>query len=242
MAIYNLKRDKLDPRDHMVSAVLAKPTKVLPVAHDLRNKCPEVYDQGQLGSCSANAGCTALNFATKDFGMRFSRLYLYFEERKKEGTITEDSGASMRDICKVATKGVAQEQFMPYIISKFTETPSEVAYKDAATHKAAHYHAVKGLTEIKQIIAFQELPVLIGMDVFDSFESEYTARTGIVTIPKAGEQFLGGHAVLIVGYDDNRQCLIVRNSWGSNWGDRGYFYLPYEFYNKQYAFDAWVLS
>jgi C1A family cysteine protease len=171
-----------------------------------------------------------------------SRLYMYYQERAKEGTVSEDSGAQMRDICKVAVMGVCEENFFPYVIGDFANAPTMDAVANAATHKCTSYHSVRTLAEIKEAIGLHGQPVLMGMEVFASFESEAVAKTGKMPMPKAGEQNLGGHAVLIVGYDDTKQCLIVRNSWGEAWGDKGYFYMPYAYVQAGLAFDFWVLS
>lgn len=243
MGHYNLKRDKIDERDLMFSSVFS-PGAVLPLSVDFRSQCPEVYDQGQLGSCTANAGCTALALALKNKDLKLSRLFMYYEERKKEGTINEDAGAAMRDICKVAAKGICREQFMPYDIRKFAIAPTAEAYADSASYKATAYHSVRGVNQIKQALAIRNCPVLIGIQVFEQFESPEMARTGRMQMPQPGEVSLGGHAVLIVGYVDEGKSgyFIVRNSWGLSWGDHGYFYMPYEFVTKGYAFDSWMLS
>lgn len=237
--VYKLRRQKEDERD-FVYAAKAVGAVSLPTSADLRNDCPTVFDQGQLGSCSANAGCANLVMLLKA-PVTLSRLYMYYKERELEGTINEDAGAQMRDICKVAAKGVCEDKYMPYDITKFAQAPSAEAVANA-TFKAGSYHSVKGLQEIKRVLAVDKHPVLMGMEVFESFESEAVAKTGVMPMPKAGEQNLGGHAVLIVGYDDKKQCLIVRNSWGAEWGDKGYFYMPYQFVNKGYAFDFWELE
>lgn len=239
--IYNLKRQKEDERDFLFAAK-KKPVAVLPTSTDLRSLCPAVFDQGQLGSCSANAGCANLMMLLKQPTDVLSRLYMYYQERVIEGSVSEDSGAQMRDICKVAAVGVCEEQYFPYDITKFTVAPTAQAVADAPKHKAAAYHAITSLTDIKHALAVDNSPVLMGMEVFESFEGQAIASTGVMPMPKAGEQNLGGHAVLIVGYDDKKSCLIVRNSWGADWGDKGYFYMPYQYVTKGLAYDFWELS
>lgn len=235
---YTLKRQLPDERDFTLSIANVK----LPTSIDLRPLCPPVFDQGQLGSCSANAGVAAKMMLSKSNAM-LSRLFLYYEERHIEGTINEDSGAQMRDIGKALQKyGVCNESSMPYVISSFTKAPTKSQLKAALKNKITSYHSVSGLNGVKTYLATFNQPVLIGMDVYDSFESDTVAKTGIVPMPDTTkEQLLGGHAVTAVGYDDSKNVLIVRNSWGAKWGDAGYFYLPYDYLNKGYAYDFWVL-
>jgi C1A family cysteine protease len=241
--IYNIKRQKEDERDFQFAVRVDAPKRqALPKKADLRAECPVVFDQGQLGSCSANAGCADIAMTLKDPKLILSRLYMYYKERELEGSINEDSGAQMRDICKVAAQGVCEEKYFPYVIEDFAKAPTAEAAANAITHKVTSYHAVKTLTEIKQAVGLHDQAVLMGMEVFESFEGEAIAKTGVMTMPKRGEQNLGGHAVLIVGYDDDKQVLIVRNSWGDSWGDKGYFYMPYKYISQGLAFDFWVLS
>lgn len=256
---YNLRPSTPDERDFKVMPIN---TAKLPSTVDLRPLCPPVYDQGQLGSCTGNAGCAAntIRLAKQDkknLDLMFSRLYLYYKERSLEGTISEDAGAQMRDICKALNKfGVCLESTIPYDITKFADTPSAAADTEAAKYKISTYSSLTDVNHIKAYLATQQQPVLMGMQVYDSFESDAVASNGIVPLPKRGEQLLGGHAVLIVGYKDANPVkealaslvgkpagyFIVRNSWGPDWGDKGYFYLPYEFVTKKLAYDFWVIA
>lgn len=263
---YNLERDKKDDRDYKVS--FEKAVKIS-TNMDLRSKLPEIFDQGELGSCTANAGVAA-RMVLNDIDTVLSRLFLYYKERELEGTVSEDSGASMRDICKALNKyGVCEENFMPYNIDKFTDTPSEQALSNAVNYKIAAYKRLVSLNEIKRYIASNEQGVLMGISVYESFESDDVAATGKVPVPDIiSEQYLGGHAIYVVGYKDetnnsmdkclfrkwimrfskkantakSKGYLICRNSWGSEWGDKGYFYLPYEFVEEGFAYDFWVVE
>ena len=194
------------------------------------------------GNCSANAGCANIMMLLNKTNIMLSRLYMYYKEREMEGTINEDSGAMMRDICKVACMGVCEEKFMPYVIERFTQAPSLFATQNAAYYKVKSYHACRTLNDIKRALAINSAPVLMGMEIFSSFEGEEIAGNGIMKMPEANEENMGGHAVLIVGYDDDKEVFIVRNSWGEEWGDKGYFYMPYEFVKQGLAFDFWVLQ
>ena len=229
---YKLKKDKEDLRDFLFSHNVITASSV-----DLRSKMPPVFDQGQLGSCTANAGVGAMMYLNPAIAL--SRLFMYFKERAIDGTIAEDSGASIRDECKVAANGICAEIFMPYDISKFTVPPSNDAELDAPKHKITTYKSVKGLEGIKQALTLCK-PVLIGMSVFESFEGATIAKSGKMSMPKKSEKNLGGHAVLVVGYDDKKKVLIVRNSWGDTWGDKGYFYMPYAYIPNTY--DYWIME
>ena len=171
-----------------------------------------------------------------------SRLYLYWHERNIEGTANEDSGAYIRDGMKVLqTLGVPPETDCPYDVTKFTNKPTAQAEVDARAFKIAEYHRVTDFTSMQAALA-EGNPVVIGFTVYESFESAAVARTGKVPLPKRGEKVLGGHAVLVVGYKQIGRSLyaIVRNSWGTGWGEKGYFYMPKTFFDKGYVSDMWT--
>jgi C1A family cysteine protease len=240
---YNLKKQEQDERDYKLSAVIdVHPNVKIPSKVDIRTKCPPVFDQGSLGSCTANAGVAA-RLMLDNLNANLSRLDLYYNERLIENTINEDSGANMRDIGNAISKyGICEETYFPYDVTKFTNKPTDVANTNGLKYKIKSYYSVKTTDDIKNVLAVKQQPVLIGMAVYSSFESDAVAKTGIVPLPKKKEQILGGHAVLVVGYDNVKKWFIVRNSWGSSWGDKGYFYLPYTYFTKGYAYDFWVLQ
>jgi len=240
---YLLKKDTPDLRDHIFCSALFKVEAHLPTQVDLRKKCSLIVDQGQLGSCTANAIVSGLReylLEQKAAWVALSWLFLYWEERNLEGTVNEDSGAEIRDGMKVLNQiGVCPEADWPYDISTFTNPPTDKMVTDAATYKVAEYHRITSLAQLKAALA-EGLLVVIGIEVYESFESDDVASSGVVPMPDTTkEQDLGGHAVLVVGYDDEKGQLIVRNSWGITWGDLGYFYLPYDYYNK-YSSDCWT--
>lgn len=266
--IYNLKREQEDKRDILLSAV-EPDTAELPRNIDLRTACPAIFNQGELNSCTANVGVAAY-MMLHNIDTELSRLYLYYKERSFEGTIDYDAGATMRSIGKALHKsGICTENLWPYVVENYDEKPSDHADTNASTHKITAYKKIFNYLGIKQYIAKNNLPVMIGMEVYQSFEYESVSNTGIVPLPGENETLLGGHAVLVVGYDDDFRkttngsdqsekvdsitnnpnhneddtsgYFIVRNSWGKEWGDDGYFYLPYSFVSK-YAFDFWVIE
>jgi hypothetical protein len=175
-----------------------------------------------------------------------SRLYLYWNTRVniEKSPPGEDTGVCIRDICKSLSKYHAcDEKIWPYIIEKFSEAPPLEAYKNANTHGKITYASVpQNLQKLKQVLA-NKLPIIIGIQVFESFESEEVAKSGVVPMPGSKEKCLGGHAVLMVGYDDSKKSFIVMNSWGSDWGQKGFFELPYDYVSSpDLASDFWVLS
>jgi C1A family cysteine protease len=215
---------------------------------DLRDKCPAVYDQGHLGSCTANAigFCYHFDELKQNSMSSFipSRLFIYYNERNMEGHTSEDSGAEIHDgVQSINMLGVCPETNWPYDITKYTEKPCENCYEIAKNHKSVSYQAVEQSIDQLRAAIISGFPVVFGFTVYDSFESPDVAKTGIMIMPKEGEKILGGHAVAIVGFDDIRNVFIVRNSWGDNWGDKGYFYMPYDFIkNREYASDFWVIT
>lgn len=243
---YGWVPDLPDHRDHVYAApqpVLAK----LPVKIDLRKQCPAVLDQGQLGSCTANAIANAHLFNQMKQKAKNcfhpSRLFIYYNERAMEGTINSDSGAMIRDgIKSIAKLGVCNETEWPYAIGKFTEKPSAANYKSALRHQALSYQRLtQTLNQLKGCLA-TGFPFVFGFTVYESFESATVAKTGNASMPKSDEKCLGGHAVLATGYDDKTQRFSVMNSWGSKWGKQGYFTLPYSYVtDADLASDFWTI-
>ncbi|HWF27238.1 MAG TPA: C1 family peptidase [Mycobacterium sp.] len=218
-----------DARDMLYMARLKD---LPPVEYDLRPSMPAVYDQGQLGSCTGNAIAAAMEYERDRQGLSDfvpSRLFIYYNERALEGTVSSDSGAVIRDGIKAVNReGVCPETLWPYDIGVFTVKPPKRCYVAAKKDTAVQYEAIQTLGDLKDAIA-SNLPVVFGFTVYQSFESQSVAQTGVMPMPKPSEATVGGHAVVAVGYSDPKGHLIVRNSWGPSWGDRGYFYMPYEY-------------
>jgi C1A family cysteine protease len=236
-----------DFRDHPFSVPrLAS----IPSSVDLRPGCPPVWDQGQLGSCTAHAAAAAFAFDLKKQGLPVitpSRLFIYFNERTLDGDVSSDAGSYLRTAAKALNKfGVCDEKAWPYVESKFAKrpTPASRTFTPAKKNIAVTYAALDStnLAGLKATLA-SGLPFMIGFSVYESFESDAVAKTGIVPIPARTEQQLGGHAVLVVGYDDAKQRFIVRNSWGVGWGIAGYFEIPYSYLtDPKLASDFWVVK
>ena len=243
---YGWVPDLPDQRDHLFAVPGALATR-LPGSVDLRPKCPPVLDQGQLGSCTANALANAhlFNQLAQPGGQDQlpSRLFIYWNERNLEGTTNSDSGAQIRDGIKVLAKlGAPPEPLWPYAIAKFATKPPAKAYQAALSHQALTYQRVtQSLSQLKGALALG-FPVVFGFTVYESFESPAVAKTGIVPMPGAAERAVGGHAVMAVGYDDSKQVFRVLNSWGSGWGQKGFFTIPYAYLvSSDLASDFWTL-
>jgi C1A family cysteine protease len=243
---YGWVPDLPDHRDHLYAAppqFLA----ALPPSVDLRAQCPPVYDQGQLGSCTANAIGAAIQFEQmkqKQKAFTPSRLFIYYNERVMEGTVDSDSGAQIRDgIKSVGSIGACPETEWPYDITKFQiKPPDPPCYKDAALGKVVQYQRVAQTPNQMKGCLASGYPFVFGFTVYDSFESPQVAQTGQVSMPQAGEAAIGGHAVLGVGYDDKSQRFMVRNSWGDSWGIKGYFTMPYAYLtDNSLSDDFWTI-
>ena len=243
---YGWKRDHPDCRDHRMFYNTNNIENINNV--DLRNKCPKVYDQGDLGSCTANAIAFAYQF--DEFRQNEiepfmpSRLFIYYNERKMEGDVSNDSGAAIRDgIKSINVQGVCPESEWPYNIDDFTDEPSEQCYEDAKNYYSVEYNRVDQVIPQLKACLNDGFPFVFGFSVYESFESPEVAETGVMPIPKKNEKLLGGHAVAAVGYDNSKKSFIIRNSWGEKWGLNGYFYMPYEYIsNCSLCNDFWVVK
>lgn len=242
---YGWLPDLPDHRDQLYAAPLEL-AGALPARADLRPHCPPVYDQGQLGSCTANAIAAAIEFdrlkqKLSDFTP--SRLFIYYNERVIEHTVDSDSGAQIRDgIKSTAKQGDCPESEWPYVIAKFKTRPPANCYADALKYKVVLYQRVtQTLSQLKGCLA-SGWPFVFGFTVYDSFESAQVAKTGHAPLPQAGDTVIGGHAVMAAGYDDAKQWFFVRNSWGTKWGLKGYFTLPYTYVvDPSLASDFWTI-
>jgi len=236
-----------DPRDFLFAAPAAV-LQNLPASADLTTQCPPVYDQKQLGSCTANAIGGAFEFEQGNLKLQEwvpSRLFIYYNERATEGTTNQDSGARIRDgIKSVVKQGVCRETEWPYTdnLTVVTQKPPARAYTDALPNKVVAYHRVtQNLNQMKGCLA-SGYPFVFGFTVYESFESPEVVRTGIVPMPGPNEQQIGGHAVMAVGYDDGQQRFIIRNSWGTEWGMAGYCTMPYAYLtDHSYSSDFWTI-
>jgi C1A family cysteine protease len=236
--------DLPDYRDLLYAAPRKLPLK-LPPSIDLRKSCPPVYDQGSLGSCTANALAAAFQFEQRKQGiLEFipSRLFIYYNERVALNTVLSDSGAFIRDGIKTLnTDGVCMESDWPYIIPKFTKKPPDDLYQEALKNQVLQYLRLNNerLLLLKSCLA-EGYPFVFGFTVFESFWG--IGKNGIIPIPKEEERRIGGHAVMAVGYNEANQHIIIRNSWGTSWGKKGYGFMPYNYItDKDRADDFWTI-
>jgi len=235
----------------------------LPSSVDLRKWCSPIENQGQIGSCTANAGTGVVEyFENRAFGryLDASRLFLY-KATRNFAKLTGDSGAFLRSTMgALALFGVPPEDYWPYTdkVPDFDKEPTAFCYSFAANYKSIKYfrHDATNLTQeavldsIKKALA-AGIPSMFGFTVFNSISQAGT--TGKIPFPCRNEKILGGHAIVAVGYDDsmiikNTTCgyqtqgaLLIRNSWGTGWGVKGYGWLPYEYILKEAACDFWSI-
>lgn len=215
----------------------------------------KIFNQGHLGSCTANALAASFHFTLhkenvenhadlKDFTP--SRLFIYYNERYVEGSVDQDAGAMLRDGVKVMAKmGVCPESMWKYDDADdfFKKQPSKECYDFAQKCTVKNYARVEQDKNVEQMKACIKhgYPFVFGFTVLTSFQE--AAKDGKMVMPQKNDQVRGGHAVCAVGYDDFQQCFIVRNSWGEEWGDKGYFYMPYAYIcEPQLAQDFWAIN
>jgi C1A family cysteine protease len=199
----------------------------------MRPACPEPYDQGNIGSSVAQAIAAGLEFSRRRQGLDVftpSRLFIYYIAREADGREKVDAGATYRTALQAVNRyGFPPESAWPYNTAKLSQRPSRDAYRAAARHAAIAYKRVRGRLDHLKACLTEGYPVLLGFPVYNSIYRPEVAETGRVPVPPPGDPWIGGHAVMIVGYDDSEQVFIVQNSWGKNWGHDGFFYLPYAY-------------
>lgn len=244
---YKLLRDIWDIRDlfyHIPNEILFKE---LPASVDLRAQCPPVRDQGQIGACTAFAATGMLSYDRIKQGLdlfAYSELFLYWNTRAKEHTQNSDAGASIRDTIKCALKlGVCHEDLWPYNEDQVLVAPAPGCYQDAMLHRAVAYKRVpQNLLHMKAVLAGGDV-FEAGITVYESFESDAVAKTGIIPMPTEGEQPLGGHAILLTGFDSDKHVFNFQNSWGSGWGDGGFGTIPDQYLlDSTLSGDFWVIQ
>lgn len=237
-------RDSLDARDYHFAPTRAM-LRRLPDKVDLREHASPVIDQGNLGSCVGCSSAAAYELVAHKQGSAFngSELFAYWNARTYIGTTGYDSGAEIRDGIKGLNEfGLAAASAWPYKIKQAFTKPNAKAFSDGLLHQVVRYERVDNVSirNVKAALA-AGCPVVFGFTVYASFDR--IGSSGKMPMPKRGEAPLGGHAVTTVGYDDSRSALLVKNSWGANWGAKGYFWMPYEFASDgQYASDFWKLE
>ncbi len=245
---FGWKRDLPDFRDLKLEEPLPLVAATLPRYVNLISKMPPIWRQGGLGSCTAHAGPAAWCHARKHQGLPDlmpSRLFVYWNERALEGTTDHDAGASIRDCFRtMASDGAPDEALWPYVTSKYKIKPPPPAYADAIKHRDLEYLSLNPtVLQLKACLA-AGFPFVFGFTVYQSFMTDEVASTGMVPMPGWNEHTVGGHAVCAVGYN-SRNFFLIRNSWGTSWGDPdypGYFWMPPDYLtNGNLSADFWTL-
>lgn len=235
---YVCKPDDKDDRDYLYESYVKEGTfkaSVPRTSVDIRKEysVPAILDQGNLGACVSNEVSNALRYCLlkyKNFDFQPSRLFIYYFARLLDGApLTEDTGTSVRAGLKaVARYGAPSESWEPYVLTRFADQPSKMAMSAGRQHiKSFKYLKVsQNLDEIKRVIA-DGFPVICGVQVYSSFESDRAIKSGNIPMPDIETETLqGGHCVALYGYDDEKKIFIMMNSWGTQVGQQGWFTIP----------------
>jgi len=244
--IFNCKKDCIDHRDYILKIAIPESTALASsTIVDLRSLCPPIYDQGDLGSCVSNGTGSAIQFYQNKTNSvhKFmpSRLFMYYNTRVIENSVSEDNGTTIRDcLISVNKTGVCPETLWPYTISQFAIKPPTIAYTSASAHLVKTYtRIILDLNQMKQCL-IDGYPFIFGIELYSSFYD--VGSNGLVSTPSTSDELLGGHCMACVGFDDSKSVFIVRNSWGTSWGDAGYCYIPYNYLNNStYTSDLWTI-
>lgn len=225
-----------------------KVLEALPPKVDLRDQMGPVLDQGQLGSCGPNSVASLIMFDQAEQGLPvrlISRLLTYWFTRELMGTLGDDSGVDNRTMLKALNqRGFTQEEMWPYDISKFRTQPPQAAVSAAAGVKITNYAAVRQDLDVMRGTLAARRPFLYGWTVYESAEGPEATKTGRIPLPGPGERSVGGHDVVICGYDDASQDFLIKNSW-NGWGERdsGYGRMPYAYAtDPNLSSDFWVIN
>lgn len=234
----------------------------LPESVDMRKYSPGIYDQGIIGSCVAHSICAAVQLRNNYVnGQQYSvthwtvgkkkpvfkpsRLALYWHARMQEGSSShEDSGSSMHaGLIAMENYKLCDEKYWPYETSQYTREPPMIAYTKANEYSNVKYTKVSQELDTIRYTLHKGYPIVFGIVAYPTIKSKQMIRDGKVPMPKKNEQYIGGHALLIVGYNDKDKTFTIQNSWGTGWGDNGFGYLPYEYVlSREHAADFWSVE
>jgi hypothetical protein len=217
--------------------------KPLPPAFSLRPKAPPILDQLSIGSCGPTALCDAMRFLC---GKPLSVLFSYYLTRAREGYITEDVGCELVNAVGAAMdKGVCLDRLWPYIDDgrRFKTRPASACYKNALNVRILDKACLAGDGEAyKRALFNNKLPVIAGIGIWESLLDDDNLAKGYFPVPKKGERILGLHYLQVYGYDDSKRLYLLKNSWGTGYGDQGWFHCPYEYLTYKYLnFEAWLV-
>ena len=200
---------------------------------------PELYDQGNLNSCTANALCSAYQYVDPlYFG---SRLFLYYNERIIENSTDIDEGAHIANgIKSLNNYGLCLESDWPYLEDNVNIKPTKLCYQKALNHKAVKFYNLPNNLYIMKECLISGYPIVVGIAITSDFDDSVN---GMISLPTKDDEIIGGHAVLVCGYNDLKKQWIIRNSWGNEWGDKGYCYLPYDYLlDESLSSDLWCIT
>lgn len=232
-------RDLTDQRDKIYSAPRISH---LPSYVSLLQYCAPVENQTTTSSCTAHGIVGNLEMLEKKSKTNFydiSRLFIYYNTRMIRGIEDTDGGAYIRDGIKSLVRfGYCSEKIWKYDEVKINNKPDRKSYKEAKRHLIKEYSRILNINDIIKCVA-SGYPVIFGITLYESFESKIVAKTGKISIPKINERVIGGHCMLIIGYDMKTKLFTVRNSWSSKWGDKGNCYIPFEYMEQ--ASDMWTV-
>lgn len=244
---YGWKPDPFDPHDRRLRFCNSQLQGQPPVA-SLLDRMPPVTNQFNLGACTGHAIAGLVGYRERTDGnprlIVPSPLFAYYNARLVDGSTGYDAGATIRDTVEAVKRyGVCEEACWPYDVARFADRPPARCYDQAATWKVVDARRVsQAVPDLRACILAGD-PVCFGFKVYTGFEKSVTARTGIVNLPGPDEYPLGGHAVLLVGYNDYEGRFTVRNSYGADWGQGGYFTMPYAYLvNPELADDFWCVG
>ena len=236
---YKLRADPKDFRDILYTRV----NKPLQKLVDLRPWASAVEEQGHLGSCTGNAVVGAyelLQNYKNESKLDLSRLFVYYNSRLLEGAVNQDEGAYIRDAIKALKQyGVCAELLWPYRIDRFAMTPDESSYTDAKKRNIKNYYRLISIEDIVDALN-NNWPVVFGTLVYRSID-EISQTNYVVKLPSKNESPLGAHAMTLVGYDLDKELLLCRNSFGADWGDNGYCWIPFDYVESEFI-DMWIFD
>lgn len=243
---FTLNRQREDPRDYQYEptksrALLGPSEYVPPPKYSLEPVLPATLNQGTIAACAANAASNVVKHA---LGLAFqpSRLHIYYYARLLETLpLEDDCGTTLRSVCQAATKyGVIDETQHPYKNTNVSKKPPDG--KQQLLNACSAYVAVPQTLKHLTSCLREGRPIIFGIQVFPSALSQAVNKSGVIPMPKPDERAHGGHALLLVGYDDTTRCFTIQNTWGQRWGRKGFGTLPYDFVlSKELAFDFWTL-
>jgi C1A family cysteine protease len=248
---YGWRRDSLDRRDKIYSLPFNTEWPPVPDTVDMQPNMPGVYNQGAAGSCTGNGIAGAIEYRRrrqKLYDFVPSRLFIYWNERVTEGTTSSDAGAQIRDgIKSVVSQGVCPEDgagpsVWPYNLDNLYTEPPQTCYDEAKKDLVKSYSSITKPTidQLKSVL-FHDYPIVFGFMVYEGFEN--IGPDGICPLPHTIDVPLGGHCVIICGYDHPKRLFKCRNSYGKDWGLNGYFWMPYDYItNSDLCDDFWVIE